>query len=97
MNKAFAFAATGALMTLAACGQSADPTNSSTNATVIPADQAEQELMANGFSGERSSDQPATGESTMGTTGQANVSGAAPSGGTGSNARPSAGTPKDHR
>lgn len=69
---------------LAACSQGGNSSNQAGNAAVIPADQAEQELMANGYSGERSSGQPATGESGIGTTGQSNVSGEAPAGATGS-------------
>ena len=72
---------------LAACNQNTDATNATGNAAVVPAEQAEQELMANGFSGERSSGEAATGDSRLGTTGQSNVSGEAPAGATGSGSK----------
>jgi hypothetical protein len=86
MRKIF-FVAVAASMPLAACDRAADPTNGSGNEVVVPADQAERELMANGFSGERSSGESATGDSRIGTNGQTNVSGAAREGAAGSQSK----------
>lgn len=88
------FLAVAAVCALGACSPADSPSETNNASGTIPANEAETDLMSEGYSGERSSGPSGIADTNLGTTGPTTAQGSSPGpGGTGSGSETPAQTP----